>query len=291
MMKILYQQIWEGNLTWDEEIPQSCQAQHLTWREQLPLLTSKRLPRCYFRVDPPYQSLQLHGFSDASEKAYSAVVYVRTTYYDHPPVVSLVPSKTKVAPLKPLTIPRLELCGATLHSKLLTSVSTALDIPIKSVYACCDSTIVVAWLDGNPKRYRMFVGNRIASILKAIPPETWKHVPTLENPADCASRGMLPGELLDQTLWWEGPIWLMSDSVQTPMQPSLRPLSTPELRVVTCNINVPVTPWIEGRYASYHKIITVTAWCFRFVLNLQLKHRNQPRITTPHLTTTEVNQA
>ena len=75
------------------------------------------------------------------------------------------------------------------------------------------------------------------------------------------------------------------------MQPSFRPLSTPELRVVTCNLNVPVTPWIEGRYASYHKTITITAWCFCFVLNLQLKHRNQPRITTPHLTTMEVNRA
>ena len=75
------------------------------------------------------------------------------------------------------------------------------------------------------------------------------------------------------------------------MQPSLRPLSTPELRVVTCNLNVPVTPWVEGRYDSYHKTITITAWCFHFVLNLQPKHRNQPRITTPQLTTMEVNRA
>ena len=158
------------------------------------------------------------------------------------------------------------------------------------MFAWYDSTIVLAWLDGNPQRYHTFVENRIATIRKAIPLEAWKYVPTLENLTDSASRGMLPGELLDHTLWWEGPIWLTSDPVQTPMQPSLRPFCTPELRVVTCNLNIPVTPeWIEGRYASYHKTITITAWFFRFVLNLQLKHRNQPRITTPHLTTTEVN--
>ena len=154
------------------------------------LLSSKRQARCYFRVDVPYLTVELHGFSDASERAYSAVVYIRSTYLHHPPVVSLVAAKTKVAPLKPLTIPRLELCGAT----LLTSVSEALAIPISNVFTWCDSTIVLAWLDGNPKRYRTFVGNRIATILKAIPSEAWKHVPTAENPADCASRGMLPGD-------------------------------------------------------------------------------------------------
>ena len=170
-------------------------------------------------------------------------------------------------------------------------MSTALDIPIKSVFAWCDSTIVLAWLDGNPKRYRTFVGNRTATILKTIPQkpgnmcQPWKARQTV--PLE-----VLPRELLDHTLWWEGPIWLTSDPVQTPMQPSLRPLSTPELRVVTCNLNIPVTPeWTEGRYASYHKTITITAWYFHFVLNLLLKHRNQPRITTPHLTTTEVNRA
>ena len=164
--EILYQKLWEVNLSWDEEIPQALQLEHSTWR---PVLASKRLPRCYFKVDEPYVSIQLHGFSDASEKAYAAVVYVCTTYSEHSPIVSLVASKTKVDLLKPQTIPRLELCGATLLSKLLTTVSNALNVPIKDWYAWCDSTIVLSWLDGNPKHYRTFVGNRIATILKAVP--------------------------------------------------------------------------------------------------------------------------
>ena len=291
-MKILYQQLWEEDLSWDEELPQIYQTHHKLWKDQLPLLAAKRLPRCYYQVDSPHTSVQLHGFSDASEKAYSAVVYLRSTYLDQPPVVTLVASKTKVAPIKTLSVPRLELCGANLLSKLLTSVRNALDIPLSDVRAWCDSTIVLAWFNGSSKRYRTFVGNRISAILKEVPPESWIHVPTLDNPADCASRGMMPGELLHHTLWWEGPTWLATDSVQIPAQPSLVYLSTPELRVVAYNVNVPVPPeWIEGRFSSYHQTLAVTAWCSRFISNLLAKRNDQPNLTSPYLTPNEIYRA
>ena len=135
LMKILYQRLWEVKIAWDEEIPMTFQEQHLKWRNQLSLLSTIRLPRCYFLGDTPRTSVQLHGFSDASEKANAAVVYVRTTYSNHVPIVTLVAAKTKVAPLKELSIPRLELCGATLLSKLLTSIRLALDIPLNDVLA------------------------------------------------------------------------------------------------------------------------------------------------------------
>ncbi len=80
LMKILYQRLWEVKIAWVEEIPMTFQEQHLKWRNQLSLLSTIRLPRCYFLGDTPRTSVQLHGFSDASEKAYEAVVYVRTTY-------------------------------------------------------------------------------------------------------------------------------------------------------------------------------------------------------------------
>ena len=291
-MKVLYQRLWELELDWDDAIPQELQVEHNTWREQLSVLSSKSLPRCYFRVDSPYTNIELHGFSDASEKAYAAVVYLRATYSEHSPTVSLIVSKTKVAPVKPQTIPRLELCGATLLTKLMSTVSKALNIPTEQCHAWCDSTIVLNWLDGNPKRYRTFVGNRISTILKALPPESWKHVPTLENPADCASRGLLPNELVKHSLWWEGPPWLRSDPILTPSQPLSSPFSTPELKVVTCNFNAPVPPeWIESKYSSFHQLLCVTAWCKRFCQNLQSTLQKKPKITSPHLFASEINQA
>ena len=143
-----------------------------------------------------------------SENAYAAVVYLRITYANHAPTSMLVTAKIRVAPLKQLSIPRLELCGATLLSKLLTTVRAALDIPLPDVHAC---TIVLSWLDGSPKRYRTFLGNRISTILQDLTPATWHHMPSHENPADCASPGMLPGEHLSHSLWWNGPPWLTSE--------------------------------------------------------------------------------
>ena len=91
------------------------------WRAQLPVLASIQLPRCYFANEATL-TVELHGFSDASEAAYTAVVYIRATYSTHPPTSRLVMAKTKVAPVKTISMPRLELCGAALLAELLTSI-------------------------------------------------------------------------------------------------------------------------------------------------------------------------
>ena len=129
VMKLLYQKLWLLKTGWDEEAPPDLLDIHSKWREQLPLLSQKQLSRCYFRPDSTPLITELHGFADASAKAYGAVVYIRSTYSDHPPLLSLVLSKTRVAKLKPTTIPRLELSGALLLTEILGTVKAALDIP------------------------------------------------------------------------------------------------------------------------------------------------------------------
>ena len=139
LMKILFQHLWELKLEWDEEVPHDLQQKHLLWRNQLPLL--KDFP--FNRSGDTILNSELHGFSDASEDAYSAVVYLRTTYDTGTPTMALVAAKTKVAPLKWQSIPRLELCGAQLLAKLLTKVRNALNIDLNHVFAWSDSTIVL----------------------------------------------------------------------------------------------------------------------------------------------------
>ena len=94
-MKLLFQKLWELKLDWDEEVPENVREKHEKWREELPMLATVSLPRCYFAKEKAL-TVELHGFSDASEAAYSAVVYIRETYANSPPTSRLVLSKTKV---------------------------------------------------------------------------------------------------------------------------------------------------------------------------------------------------
>ena len=168
------------------------------WCSELHLLSEKHIPCCYLDKESHIISMELHGFCDASELAYAAVVYVRLTTTLNTQV-SLVISKTKVSPIKRLTIPRLELCGACLLAQL-HHVRQVLDVPLSQTYAWTDSTIVLNWLDGSPKRFKTYVGNRISMIMELLPPDKWHHVNGIDNPADCASRGLFPSELLQHSL-------------------------------------------------------------------------------------------
>ena len=152
--------------------------------------------------------MQLHGFSDASELAYYAgVVYLRIVDTHGNVHIALVASETKVAPIKCLTIPRLKLCGAHLLAQLLRHIQEVFCVPLHDIHAWTDSTIVLNWLVGNPRRFKQYIGNRVSHMVELIPPARWRHVLGPENPADCASRGLFPLELLQHSLWWHGPSW------------------------------------------------------------------------------------
>ena len=131
-------------------------------------------------------------------------------------------SKTRVSPIQCLSIPRLELhvYGAQLLTKLLCHVKKTLNIPVTSVFAWTYNTIVLSWLTGNPRRVKTYVVNRISFIVNQIPPNHCKHVPGIQNPADCASRGLYPLQLKDHDLWWKGPQWLHFDLSQWLVQPT-----------------------------------------------------------------------
>ena len=111
--------------------------------------------------------------------------------------VALVSSKTRVASLKKqLTVPKLELSAALLTTKLVKSVAKDLKIPVTHLYAWSDSAIVLGWLNNSTSHWKVFVSNRVTQILDVISSSQWRHVPTKENPADHASRGLLPHEIL-----------------------------------------------------------------------------------------------
>ena len=217
-MKILLQRVWEVRIGWDDVVPTAIQDVWYQWRSELPLLTRKQIPRCYFPRDFHVTSMQLHGFCDASEDAYAGVVYLHLTDDKNNVHISLVASKMKVSPIKRLTIPRLELCGAELLSQLLCHIQVILSIPLCDILGWTDSTIVLHWMTGDPRRLKTYVGNRVSDIVDRIPPERWRHVRGVQKPADCGSRGLFPEELVQHPLWWSGPPWLFVPPDEWPSQ-------------------------------------------------------------------------
>ena len=288
-MKILLQRVWESRLNWDEIVPTEIQSIWMQWRSELPLLYSKPISRYYFPIESQVKSVQLHGFSDASENAYSGVVYIRMIdSLDHIHV-SLVMSKTRVSPIKRISIPRLELCGAQVLARLLTHVKEILQIPMSHVFAWTDSTIVLNWLSGSPRRFKTYVGNRVSSIVEQIPPDRWNHVIGVENPADCASRGILPSELLQHKLWWDGPPWLKMDIAYWPHQDiSVETIEEEEREVclmTSVQVHEPVIPL--NRFSSFNRLQRVTAWIMRFINRCRRHYVNSPNLTIMELITAE----
>ena len=99
-LRDLLQQLWELKVCWDDPVPDSVHDIWSQWRSELNLLSTKYIPRCYFSKEAHIISMELHGFCDASEQAYAAVIYLRMMDLDGGIQVSLVTSKTKVAPIK-----------------------------------------------------------------------------------------------------------------------------------------------------------------------------------------------
>lgn len=201
LFKILFQELWLNRIDWDDPLPPEIAKKWLSYRQELKYFGQLRIPRRYALNA---KGFDLIGFSDASENAYSAVAYARSVLENGDLEVHLVTAKTRVAPVKQVSIPRLELCGALLLSRIMKLVCSSLDVTPGKLFAFTDPTFVLAWLSSLPRRWGTFVANRTAEILDKMPRFVWSHFRSEENPADSASRGVEPSKLLDLDLWWKG---------------------------------------------------------------------------------------
>lgn len=130
--------------------------------------------------------------------------------------VRLLCSKSRVAPLRSMTIPRLELCGALLAARLTASVLESLRYKPSAIYYWCDSSVVISWINSDISKLKTFVANRVGEILETTKAESWRYVNTKSNPADLISRGVDAGKLLKMNLWWSGPDFLSKNEAEWP---------------------------------------------------------------------------
>jgi len=162
--KHITQRIWKANVSWDDPLPLDLVNCWSVFVDSLPALSNVKVPR--FLFTQLQSRVQLCGFCDASEKGYSAVVYLRTVTHNHSVSISLLGSKTKMAPVKTSTVPRLELCAAVLLARWLYRLLTILKdkLDVDSTFAWSDSQIVLSWLVKPHSMFKVFVSNRVHRI-------------------------------------------------------------------------------------------------------------------------------
>ncbi|XP_011868845.1 PREDICTED: uncharacterized protein LOC105562536 [Vollenhovia emeryi] len=211
------QELWSLGIEWDESVPMHI---HRIWdqiRSQLCLLNKVKIPRLVISGKADSR-IQIHGFCDASEKAYGACIYLREQSRQGEIVVSLLCSKSRVAPMKMLSLPRLELCGAVLLTDLMNKVINSLNLKVQQRFYWTDSTIVLAWISSPSRKWQVFVANRISNIQDNSSPSEWRHVRSKDNPADLISKGTTPEKLIQTNSWWEGPQWLKEEERSWPKE-------------------------------------------------------------------------
>lgn len=267
--KQFMQRLWISGISWDDPVPTELAALWTKYQSELQCIESLTIPRRI--THDSVTSVQLHAFSDSSEKGFAAAIYLRveisTTVH-----CQLITGKSKVAPLKRSTIPRLELCGAVLAAKLLRFVIDTFHerITIDQSYAWTDSTTALIWIRSSPHRWATFIANRTSQIHELTSPSIWRHVPTLQNPVDCASRGLFPAELLNHPLWWTGPpflkdpptLWprlLEFDDSEIDTTPEYEARKSTALLVTSQSSIVDLL----NRFSSLEKILRIIAYCLR----------------------------
>ncbi|XP_054742580.1 uncharacterized protein LOC129247471 [Anastrepha obliqua] len=211
--KIIMQNIWLEGTDWDDTVSAVTLDRWQTFMQNYGEIDNIRIPRWVHYS--PADDAEIHGFCDASEKAYAAAVYLRVKKRDQV-YLNLLLAKTRVAPVKTISLPRLELCGAVLLADIIETVTENLNLAHLDVHLWTDSTIVLAWIRKPPCSWSTFVAHRVTKIVEKVGNNNWRHVDSASNPADLASRGLPAKELVHNSLWWQGPSYLQEDKSRWP---------------------------------------------------------------------------
>lgn len=196
---------------WDEPLREDMLARWERWRHSAPELNKIRVSRCFKRGLENGANVELMSFSDASQIGYGHCSYVRAVDDNGKVTVSLAMAKSRIAPSKVKTIPRLELQAAVLSTEVSSYLNREMNVIKKTCYFT-DSQIVLAYLQNQSRRFHVYVANRVSKIQESTDVTQWHHVPSAENPADHASRGLFPCDLMSSN-WFCGPEFLRQTEI------------------------------------------------------------------------------
>ncbi len=198
---------------WDELLPKDLEKEWKVWYEQLSELDTIRVARCMREANSKANDLTLHVFCDASKTAFASCAYIVSKEKDEARESRLLIAKARVAPVKVVTVPRLELLGAVLSTSLVACINSNLDHPFceRNTYYWTDSMNVLCWLRNQSCDLKTFVANHVLHFQRHSDISQWRYINTTQNPADLATRGLSVEQLQNSDLWWKGPELLLAD--------------------------------------------------------------------------------
>jgi hypothetical protein len=277
--KIIMQDLCRKNLRWDDPIQHEHLLRWTNWQEDVTKMEQLRISRCFKPLEfGEVASSQLHHFSDASQRGYGAVSYLRLTNQNAQIHCSFVMGKARLAPLKETTIPRLELSAAVVATRLDKMIRAEIDVPIDASLFWTDSTCVIGYIANEDKRFQTFVANRVAIIREVSSPSQWRYVSTQLNPADDASRGLSADELISNTRWLRGPDFLWEPETHWPTLPNVpNKISDEDIEVkrevqtfaTDTNACESTLDAIFKRFSSWYQLKKFIAWMLRYRTRLR----------------------
>lgn len=294
--KLLIQSLWSESKDWDEPLDSEIEHSWTTLRQGFKVLNNVSIPRWLQTSNEC--DIEIHGFSDASQTAYAAAIYIKCMS-NGKPNVNLLCAKTKVAPLKIISLPRLELMGALLLAKMVSHLKQNYQFNETRTFLWSDSQITLAWIRDDPHKRTVFVANRISEIQSLSNRSDWNYVNTLDNPADLGTRGIPPSLLQLSNLWWNGPEFLKqpscsykdqytqsNENVHLPEDENVKKtksssrnpvlhtfLSERRNSVVEVTNNVmKFGTELFNKYSTLSKLVRVVSYCLRFLKQNRKEH-------------------
>lgn len=227
--KVLLQKLWRQGIGWDERITPELTNEWRNWLKGIQDVANYSIPRCYSPNLLASDEIELHVFADAGENAFCATAFLRFRTPSDTFEIAFVSGKSKVAPQKALSIPRLELQGAVMASRLATSIKKELNLQISKTHFWTDSRTVVGWIRSDHRRYSPFVAHRVSEILDSTTIEQWRWVPSKDNVADDGTKWDDIPVISER--WLKGPSFLLEEEHKWPMERKKVQTTEEELKI------------------------------------------------------------
>ena len=291
--KLLLQELWRLGFEWDQHLNEAQEKYWKKWLEGAKQVSKIRLSRQYVTNHKPVEEIQLHIFSDASELAYGSVGYLRFSYKEGGHECAFIMSKNRLAPIKAISLPRLELNAARTGARLSKLILREIDLPIQHIQFWRGSTLTQQYINNTKHQLKPFFANRQTEILELSDAKQWRHVPGEENPADVLSRGVMSPDELNSSSWFKGAGFLLKEEEHWPKS-IVHELDDNDDAVrnkvvlVALGMVGDVDRIDMARFSSWLRLKRVFAWTIRFISNCRTSEENRE---ADFLTVKEINNA